>query len=147
MESAVRTLAQGQQNAAPVLPRQEEPLFDDDDEEEDNVFVNHFAPLGEQNQRGARQQRDIIAVPQGDNRRWESGFKLELPEFTGGLQSEDFLDWINITEELLEFKEVPDHMRVSLVATRFRGRASAWWQQLKASRAQAGKEKLVSWEN
>ncbi|KAG7532368.1 Zinc finger CCHC-type [Arabidopsis thaliana x Arabidopsis arenosa] len=140
MESAVRALARGHHNAAPVLPRQEEPLFDDDADEEDNVFANQFAPLEEQNQRGARQQRDIIAVPQGDNRRWESGFKLDLPEFTGGLQAEEFLDWINTTEELLEFKEVPDHMRVSLVATRFRGRASAWLQQVKDSRARTGKE-------
>lgn len=37
-------------------------------------------------------------------------------------------------------------MRVSLVATRFRGRASAWWQQLKESRSRAGKERITSWE-
>lgn len=49
----------------------------------------------------------------------ESGFKLKLPEFTGDLQPEEFLDWINTIEELLEFKEVPDQRRVSLVATRF----------------------------
>lgn len=37
-------------------------------------------------------------------------------------------------------------MRVSLVATRFRGRASAWWQQLKESRSRAGKERITSWD-
>lgn len=148
MESAVRTLAHAQRNAAPVIQRQEDPIFDDGEEEDEaeNVSVNQFAPRGEQNQRGDHHQRDIIAVPQVDNRRWESGFKLELPEFSGGLQAEEFLDWINITEELLEFKEVPDAMRVPLVATRFRGRASAWWQQTKESRIRSGKERVASWE-
>lgn len=45
MEFAVRTLVQAQQNTAPELQRQEDPLFDDvEEEEEDNVFVNQFAP-------------------------------------------------------------------------------------------------------
>ncbi|CAL9001111.1 unnamed protein product [Prunus brigantina] len=34
-------------------------------------------------------------------------------------------------EEVLDFKDVPQDKRVPLVATRFRGRATAWWQQLK----------------
>ncbi|KAG5562993.1 hypothetical protein RHGRI_005661 [Rhododendron griersonianum] len=34
----------------------------------------------------------------------------------------------------MEFRQVPEDRRVSLVATRFRGRAAAWWQQLKLSR-------------
>ncbi|CAL9241813.1 unnamed protein product [Arabidopsis halleri] len=40
METAVRTLAQAQRNAAPVLPQHEEPDFDDIDEEEENVHSN-----------------------------------------------------------------------------------------------------------
>lgn len=96
-----------------MLPRQEEPLFDGNEEEqEENVFVNQFAPMDEHNQHGVNQwgvnhHREIIEVPRVDNRRWEFGFKLDLPEFTGGLQPEEFLDWINTTEELLEFKKVP----------------------------------------
>lgn len=44
------------------------------------------------------------------------------------------------------FKQVPDEMKVPLVATRFKGRASAWWQQVKEQRVRAGKERIVSWE-
>jgi hypothetical protein len=57
--------------------------------------------------------------------RWESGFKLDILEFNGGLQPEEFLDWIAAVEEVLEFKGVPEDRRVSLVATKFRGRAAA----------------------
>ncbi|XP_010468824.1 PREDICTED: uncharacterized protein LOC104748953 [Camelina sativa] len=124
--------------------RQEEPVFDEVDDEED-VEDNPFAPLGDlPDQR--HQHRDIIAAPRFEDRRWESGFRLEIPEFTGGLQPDEFLDWLNTTDELLAFKEVPDKMCVSLVATRFRGRASAWWQQTKESCARAGKDRIASWE-
>ena len=59
-------------------------------------------------------------------RRWESGLKIDIPEFHGGLLPEEFLDGIVTIEEILEFKEVPEERRVPLVATRFRGRADAW---------------------
>ncbi|GJR59122.1 putative reverse transcriptase domain-containing protein [Tanacetum coccineum] len=36
--------------------------------------------------------------------------------------------------QVFEFKEVPENKRVSLIATKLRGRASAWWQQLKLTR-------------
>ncbi|KAH7838099.1 hypothetical protein Vadar_022057 [Vaccinium darrowii] len=49
-------------------------------------------------------------------------------------------------DEVLEFKQVPEDKRVSLVATRFRGRAAAWWQQLKQTRLRQRKDKISSWE-
>ena len=49
-------------------------------------------------------------------------------------------------EEVLEFKEVLENKKVTLVATRFRGRAAAWWQQTKLTRVQKGKKKLELWE-
>jgi hypothetical protein len=61
------------------------------------------------------------------------------------MQPEEFLDWVTAVEEILEFKEVPNDKRVPLVATKFRGRAAAWWQQLKQTRAREGKAKITSW--
>jgi ADP-heptose:LPS heptosyltransferase len=56
------------------------------------------------------------------------------------------LDWIAAVEEVLDFKGVPEDRRVSLVATKFRGRAAAWWQQLKQSKTRLGKSKINRWE-
>ena len=78
---------------------------------------------------------------------WESRFKLDIPDFKGCLQPEEFLDWVAAVEEILEFKEVPQDERVSLVATKFRGHATAWWQQLKQSRIRQCKSKINTWEN
>jgi hypothetical protein len=57
---------------------------------------------------------------------WESGFKLDILEFSRGMQPEEFLDWVAAVEEILNFKEVLEDRWVSLVATKFRGRATTW---------------------
>lgn len=77
--------------------------------------------------------------------RWETGFKIEIPEFHGGPRGETLLDWIATVDELLEFKQVPKEKRVSLVAMKFRGHASSWWKQVKATRHRVGKQPIVSW--
>ncbi|XP_039123371.1 uncharacterized protein LOC120259988 [Dioscorea cayenensis subsp. rotundata] len=81
-----------------------------------------------------------------EDRRWESGIRVDISEFHGGLQAEEFLDWLTTVEEILEFKGVPDDRRVVLVATRLRGRATAWWQQLKLNCSTLAKDKINSWE-
>ena len=142
IEAAMRTVREAQPQAPQRQRRQEQDLAEEEDD--DLADENPFAGL--QEQQILPQNRDVMAAPRGKNRNWESGFRLELPEFTGSLKPDELLDWISSVEELLTFKQVPDVMRVPLVATRFKGRASAWWQQVKEQRARAGKERLNSWE-
>jgi hypothetical protein len=71
---------------------------------------------------------------------------LDILEFLEGMQPEEFLDWVAAVEEILDFKRVPEDRRVSLVTTKFRGRAVAWWQQLKQTRVWQDKLKITSWE-
>ena len=74
------------------------------------------------------------------------GFKIELPEFTGSLQAEGFINWLNELERIFEYKKVSDRDKVKLVAIKPKGRASAWWEQLKRSRERQGKAKITNWE-
>jgi hypothetical protein len=72
-------------------------------------------------------------APNWDHRRRERhhgalGFKVDLPEFSCTLQAEGFVDWLNELERIFEYKEVPDHDKVKLVAIKLKGRASAWWE-------------------
>ncbi|PKI72878.1 hypothetical protein CRG98_006746 [Punica granatum] len=46
------------------------------------------------------------------------GIRTDITEFQGGLQLEEFLDWLAMVEEVLEFKGAPETKRVQLVATR-----------------------------
>ncbi|XP_058184843.1 uncharacterized protein LOC131302299 [Rhododendron vialii] len=103
-------------------------------EDEENPFARDLA-----------RRRDRRPTDTGSHR-WEAGLKIDLPEFHGTLQPEEFLDWLFSIEEILEFKEVPENKRVPLVATRFRGRAAAWWQQSKVTRLRHGKKKIDSWD-
>ena len=101
-------------NHSPTLHFVEEDEVDYNVKDEmENPFVGH------------RRRREKPLVSYNSNR-WESGFKLDIPEFKGCLQPEEFLDWVAAVEEILEFKEVPQDKRVSLVATKFRGCAAAW---------------------
>jgi hypothetical protein len=51
-------------------------------------------------ERGVHRHQPFV---QAQANRWESGFKLHIPKFNGGLQPEEFLDWIAAIEEVLEF--------------------------------------------
>ena len=102
------------QNRSPTLRFVEEDEVDYNVEDE---MKNPFA--------GHRRRKEKPLVSYNSNR-WESGFKLDIPEFKGCLQPEEFLDWVAAIEEILEFKEVPQDKRVSLMATKFRRRAATW---------------------
>ncbi|GJU67154.1 MAK10-like protein [Tanacetum coccineum] len=60
--------------------------------------------------------------------------------------SEGFIDWLVMVEEVFEFKEVPENKRVSLIATKLRGRASAWWQTMKLKRRRGLEARITSWQ-
>lgn len=79
-------------------------------DESDNDFDHEGNPFGEEinvnrnRQLRVREERDH----QDNNSRWELGFKVEIPEFNGGSQPEDFLDWVVAVDEFLDFKSVPE---------------------------------------
>ncbi|XP_076895084.1 uncharacterized protein LOC143547574 [Bidens hawaiensis] len=107
----------------------------------DNPFFgNDGSSSKEGYERGPKQDH-------GDgNRRWDAGIRTDILEFDGtSLDPEGFIDWLVIVEEVFEFREVPENKRVSLIATRLRGRASAWWQQLKMEQKRLGKSRIVTW--
>lgn len=109
-----------------------------EDEESENPFGDGSSS-DEVERRPRRNERE-------DNRRWESGLRVNIPEFDGDtLNPEGFIDWLVAVEEVFDFKEIPENKKVSLIATRLRGRASAWWQQLKLTRERVGKPRVTTW--
>ncbi|XP_021861565.1 uncharacterized protein [Spinacia oleracea] len=75
-------------------------------------------------------------------------FKVsELPEFVGGTNPEDYLDWERRIDRLFDFKDLSDEKRCKYALLRLSKSASLWYEGLKAKRSRAGKEKLTSWES
>ncbi|GKC25600.1 putative reverse transcriptase domain-containing protein [Tanacetum coccineum] len=103
------------------------------EESENPFFEGGGSSSDEKPDRPRRDQRK-------DNRRWESGMRVNILEFDGNnLNIDGFINWLVAVEEVFDFKEVPENKRDSLIAAKLRGRASAWWQQLKLTRERVGK--------
>jgi len=45
-------------------------------------------------------------------------FRVELPEFEGKLDPDEFLEWLHTVERIFDYKEVPEEKKVKLVALR-----------------------------
>ena len=43
-------------------------------------------------------------------------FRVELPEFEGKLDPDEFLEWLSTVERIFDYKEVPEDKKVKLVA-------------------------------
>ena len=52
-----------------------------------------------------------------DNRRQESGLRIDIPEFQGSGRPEELLDQINAIEDVFEYKDVPENKLFLLAAT------------------------------
>jgi len=74
-------------------------------------------------------------------------FKVEVPEFEGKLDPEEFLDWLHTVERVFKYKDIPEHKKVKLVALRLRKYASLWWTNLCAKRVRERKSKIRTWES
>ena len=53
-------------------------------------------------------------------------FKVEILEFEGQLNPDEFLDWMSTVERVFEYKDIPDDKKVKLVALKLRRYASIW---------------------
>lgn len=58
--------------------------------------------------------------PPPQQHKLEFDFWVDILEFEGKLQPDDFLDWIQIVERVFDFKEVPEDHKVKLVALKLR---------------------------
>ncbi|PKI58574.1 hypothetical protein CRG98_021037 [Punica granatum] len=76
--------------------------LDREETEAESERENFFADVPRRQQRGPIEE---------DRQRWETGIRTDIPEFQGGLQPEEFLNWLATVEEVLEFKGVPETKR------------------------------------
>jgi hypothetical protein len=72
--------------------------------------------------------------------------KVDIPEFEGRMQPDEFIDWLNTIERIFEYKDVSEHHKVKLVAIKLRKHASLWWEHVKKQRERERKSRIVTWE-
>ncbi|KAK4489910.1 hypothetical protein RD792_000558 [Penstemon davidsonii] len=76
----------------------------------------------------------------------EYDVKVDIPEFAGKINAEEFSDWLHTVERIFDYKDVPDDRKVKLVAIKLTKYASIWWEHLKNRRAREGKSRIVTWD-
>nr|GEX87974.1 hypothetical protein [Tanacetum cinerariifolium] len=55
------------------------------------------------------------------------GLKIEIPEFKGKVHPDDFIYWLSIVERVFDMWDIPNKLKVKLVAIKLRQYASLWW--------------------
>ncbi|KEH24158.1 hypothetical protein MTR_7g105270 [Medicago truncatula] len=100
-------------------------------------FKDHVSGSDSSSSRSSRSQRRELHM---------NDIKVDIPDFEGNLQPDDFLDWLQIVERLFKYKEVPEEQKVKIVAAKLKKLASIWWENLKRKRKREGKSKIKTWE-
>ncbi|KAF8392551.1 hypothetical protein HHK36_022896 [Tetracentron sinense] len=74
-------------------------------------------------------------------------FKVQISNFHGEMEVEDFLDWLDSLESYFDWKEVPEEIKVKLVDAKLRGPVSIWWKHYQNDReVRGGKGKIRRWD-
>ncbi|GKA82434.1 hypothetical protein Tco_0789182 [Tanacetum coccineum] len=101
--------------------------------DDDSVDVN---PFGREKPRYVNRDDPIRSL----------GLKIEILEFTGKVHPDDFIDWLSTVEWVFDVRDIPDKLKVKLVAIKLRQHASLWWDHVNKRRRIEGKSKVGTWE-
>nr|GEZ15616.1 Gag-Pol polyprotein, putative [Tanacetum cinerariifolium] len=96
---------------------------DEDDAETSGSGVNHRGP-----------------------RKWHSNdIKVEIPEYDGKLDPDEFVEWLRTVECAFDYKATTEEDKVKIVAMKLRKYASTWWANTCTKRERMGKPKVKDW--
>ena len=56
--------------------------------------------------------------------------RIEVPMYSGNLNVEELMDWINALRKYFDFEEIGDKKKVRYAATRLKGHAAIQWDEL-----------------
>ena len=102
---------------------EEENLFHQDDSDDDTP--PHPQGVARKNHHDRRGERE-------DRVRFNP--KVKILDFEGMMQSEEFVDWLNIVERIFENGDALENKKVKLVAIKLKKHASLWWENLMRQR-------------
>lgn len=116
------------------LEAQHERQSDEETETDPDVWEDRGNPFARDFRRPPWDLREQRSDPL-----WNLGIKIEVPEFDGRNDPYVFLDWLQTVESVFDLRDVPEDVKVKLVALKLRKYASLWWENMKKKRAQKRK--------
>ncbi|KAI4370510.1 hypothetical protein MLD38_018860 [Melastoma candidum] len=70
---------------------------------------------------------------------------VQILEFEGNLDPEEFMDWMHTIERIFDYKEVPEERKVKLAALNLKKYARLWWENTNQQRRREGRDKIRTW--
>ncbi|KAI4372829.1 hypothetical protein MLD38_011013 [Melastoma candidum] len=70
---------------------------------------------------------------------------VQIPEFEGNLDPEEFIDWMHTVEHIFDYEEVPDERMVKLAALKLKKYSSLWWENTSHQRRREGRDQIRTW--
>ncbi|GKC62581.1 reverse transcriptase domain-containing protein, partial [Tanacetum coccineum] len=74
------------------------------------------------------------------------GLKIEIPKFTGKVHLNNFIDWLSTVERVFDVWDIPDKLKVKLIAIKLSQNASLWLDHVTKRQRIEGKSKVETWE-
>ena len=71
--------------------------------------------------------------------------KHDVSNYSGSLNPEELVDWINDMEKLFDYEEMNDEKKVKFIVTKLKGNAYLWWDGIQEERRRKNKQKIKSW--
>ncbi|KAL4577181.1 hypothetical protein LXL04_013285 [Taraxacum kok-saghyz] len=73
------------------------------------------------------------------------GVMIDIPDFEGRAHPDDFIGWLSTVERIFDLRDIPEHLKVKLVAIKLKKSASLWWDHVKKQRRKEGRSKVETW--
>ena len=69
---------------------------------------------------------------------------IEVSSYSGGLNPEELVDWINEMNKCFDYEEISEDKKVKFAVTKLTGHAALWWDGVQAERRRVGKQAIKS---
>ncbi|GJZ01305.1 gag-pol polyprotein [Tanacetum coccineum] len=76
---------------------------------------------------------------------FSNDIKVDIPEYDGKLDPDEFVEWLRTVECAFDYKETSEEHKVKIVAMKLRKYASTWWANTCTKRERLGKTKVKAW--
>ena len=70
--------------------------------------------------------------------------KIDVTTYSGKLDGDKLVEWIDALNNYFEYKEVVKHMKVKIFKTKFKGSTLVWWSYSQLERVKVRKKMIIS---
>nr|GEU64715.1 reverse transcriptase domain-containing protein [Tanacetum cinerariifolium] len=102
-------------------------------------------PQGAKTEQNVWDDESINVTPFGEEKP-SLRLKIEIPEFTSKVYLDDFIDWLSTIKRVFNVWDIPDKLKVKLVAIKLQQHTSLWWDYVNKRQRIERKSKNITVE-